>query len=560
MKTRFKIMIIGVDGATFDVIFPLIKSGLLPNFKRIITEGVHGNLRSTIHPITPHAWSTFLTGKNAGKHGVYDFTRRKKDSYDIEFINASMRNGDSLFMHLSKVGRKVGAIAIPFTYPPEPVNGFMLSGMDSPAEDERAIYPPELYSEIKKRFGAYHVHLASPIGRKRKEEAAFWRDIQEEDKNRTDISLYLRDKYPCDIFMTMYTNTDRVQHQYYTEKTEKDLEEGRPNVDSLLVKSYINVDKELGRLLEYVKNDKDTMVLLMSDHGSGPIRKFFYLNRWLEQKGFLVYREKSEEITLKTIEMGRYMAKRFLPRKTKNFLKTFLPGVKNKMESYRFFNDIDWSKTKAYGFGMYGNIFINLKGREPEGIVIPGNEYEDICKKLLKDIKEIRDPITDENIVDMVYRRADLYQGSCVEDAPDLLIGWKDYSFYTSNTPGREKGDCFGEYLNIDASDFLHVGTHRMNGIFMAMGGAIKKDQKIERAGIVDLAPTILYALGEQIPEDMDGRVLLEIFEPAFIQENPDIKRMVDEADGADKSRTYTPYTEEESEQVAERLTGLGYL
>ena len=123
-----KIIIIGLDGATFDVIKPLIAEGRLPNVKRLMDNGVWGELTSTIHPITPQAWTTFLTGTNAGKHGIYDFTRRRKDSYTIEFVNASYRRGESIFNILGMAGKRVGAVAIPFTFPPERVNGFMLSG------------------------------------------------------------------------------------------------------------------------------------------------------------------------------------------------------------------------------------------------------------------------------------------------------------------------------------------------------------------------------------------------------------------------------------------------
>lgn len=555
--SKLKVMIIGVDGATFDIIFPLMEKGYLPNFKRLISDGVHGYLRSTIHPITPQAWSTFLTGKNAGKHGIYDFMRRRDGSYEMEFANASVRSDDSIFMYLSKRGRKVGAIAIPFTFPPEPVNGFMLSGMDSPAEDERAVYPKAVWTEIRNKFSNYHIHLASPIGRKRQEEGKFWDDIQAEDDNRTEISTYLWNKYPCDLFMTTYTNTDRVQHQYFTEELEKDLANGKIDANNLLIKSYLNVDSKLELLLECAEDDGDTMVIVMSDHGSGPIRRFFYLNRWLEQNGFLVYLDRSEGLTFGAMEKARYMAKRFLPRRAKNFLKTFLPALRDKVESYRFFRDIDWSKTKAYGFGMYGNIFINLQGRQPQGTVSPGSEYDNVSREIIEAMQGLRDPITGEAIVENVYRREELYHGPRVVDAPDLIIGWKDYSFYTSNTPGRERGDCFGGYLKIDGSDFLHLGTHRLDGIFIAKGRELKKGAKIDGARIADVAPTVLYALGEEIPADMDGRVLSEIFAPSFLSVN---RITIKKTEEQRKRKEVLSYSDQESGQVEARLKALGYL
>lgn len=172
-----KIVVIGLDGATFDIIDPLIKKGKLPNLSKIMENGVRGELKSTIHPITPQAWTTFLTGKNAGKHGIFDFTSRKSNSYDIKFINASTRKAQSIFSILSKADKKVGAVAIPFTFPPEKINGFMLSGIDAPVGNEMAVHPDKIYTEIKRNFGRYYIHLASPVGRKIDKDK-FWKDIK----------------------------------------------------------------------------------------------------------------------------------------------------------------------------------------------------------------------------------------------------------------------------------------------------------------------------------------------------------------------------------------------
>lgn len=554
-KKKKKVVVIGLDGATFDVIRPLVEKGRLPNLARIMEDGVHGELGSTIHPITPQAWTSFLTGKKAGKHGIFDFSRRKKDSYDIEFVNASVRKAESIFAILSRAGKKVGAIGIPFTFPPEKVNGFMLSGMDSPGEDARAFYPEPLYDEIKRKFGHYHIHLASPVGR-RIDQAKFWKDIKTEDENRTKISRYLMKRYPCDLFMTVYNNTDRVAHQHLSEEVFKKIQQGSVVEDEdLLVKTYENTDAHVGALLSEM--DEGTSVIIMSDHGSGPIRRVFFLNRWLEENGFLAYRKEKQDPVKSAVRQARFLAKRFLPRSAKNFIEARFGGVRDKVESMLSFSDIEWEKTKAYGFGMYGNIYVNLKGREPKGVVEPGRQYEDLCDQIIEKLNSLTDPDTGEKIVEKVYRREDLYDGSHVEDAPDLLIGWKDYAYYTSVTLGKEKGEIFGPHMNIDCSEYKHVGTHRLNGVFMAMGGKIKTGSEISDAGICDVAPTILYMLGEAIPDDMDGRVLTEIFEEEFCRDNPPRYGRSGQVATADE---VVAYSDEESRKVAERLKGLGYL
>ena len=244
-----RIVVIGIDGATFDVMKPLMARGALPHLARILESGVHGDLRSTTHPITPQAWTTFLTGMNAGKHGIFDFVARKQGTYDVEFINAGQRKAPSVFRYLSGLGLKVGCVGVPFTYPPEPVNGFMLSGFDAPAEDERSVYPKSLYRDIRRQFGQYYIHLASPVGRTADEDK-FWQDIQTEDRNRTDIGLYLLERFPCDVFMVVYNNVDRVQHQYLTYDRLESIRDGRIQIDrDILAKTYINADHEVGRIL-----------------------------------------------------------------------------------------------------------------------------------------------------------------------------------------------------------------------------------------------------------------------------------------------------------------------
>jgi predicted AlkP superfamily phosphohydrolase/phosphomutase len=553
-KSR-KIFVIGLDGATFDIIGPLMKKGKLHNIAKIMKQGVYGPLKSTIHPITPAAWSTFLTGKNAGKHGIYDFTSRRNDSYGIQFINASTRRGESIFSMLSRAGRRVGAIAIPFTFPPERVNGFMLSGIDSPGEDVRSVYPDTIFDEIKTEFGHYHIHLASPVGRKI-DNKKFWRDIRTEDENRTAISQYLMKKHPCDLFMTVYNNIDRVQHQHLDEMVYNRIQNDNDIGDEdLLVKTYEHADSQVGSLLSGI--NEDDYVILMSDHGAGPIKGIFFLNRWLEENGYLTYEKEKKDHFLKTVQRSRFLAKRFLPRGVKNLMKSRMGSFRNRVDSLLSFSKIDWEKTRAYGFGMFGNIFINLKGREPEGTVEPGKEFEDLRSEIIERLSQLRDPETAHLIIDKVYRREEVYHGPCVENAPDLLIHWKNYAYYTSVTLGKEEGPIFGPCENIDASEYKHVGTHRLNGVFMAMGNKIHQGTQITTAEIADIPPTILYMLDQPIPEDMDGRVLTEIFEEAFIRDYPpryetirydtEIKEVV-------------TYSNKESEEIADRLRALGYI
>jgi len=363
-------------------------------------------------------------------------------------------------------------------------------------------------------------------------------------------------RFAWDLFMTVYNNTDRVAHQHLDQKTLDAIESGDGIDDEdMLIKTYRNADFHLGELMACMGGDAS--VIVMSDHGSGPIRRVFYLNGWLEKAGLLEYRKKRRQPLNKILSQARFLAKRFLPRGAKNFIETQFGGIRDKVESRLSFSHIDWEKTKAYGFGMYGNVFINLKGREPNGIVEPGREYDSVCDEIVDKLGALTDPDTGESIVTRVYRRQELYEGPYVEDAPDLLIGWKDYSYYTSVAPMQEADEIFGSHVHIDCSEYKHVGTHRLGGTFIAMGQGIKKGGVITGAGICDVAPTILYMLDIPIPNDMDGQLLGRIFEEGFFRDHPP---KYERAGPAAEPGEFVSYSDEESREVAERLKGLGYL
>jgi len=550
-NTGIRTVVFGLDGATLNCIRPMVKAGLLPNTARLMNEGCWGELRSTIHPITPQAWTTFLTGKNAGQHGIYDFTRRRAGTYELEFINASKRQAESVLSIMSRQGKRAGAIAVPFTFPPESIeNGFMLSGLDSPAEDARAVAPAELYTELKEKFEAYYIHLGSPVGRKNDPEA-LWADMAREDENRTQISLHLMQTRPCDLFMTVYNNVDRIQHNDYDLEAEAALEAGEMPQSGHLVEAYKHADKQLGRILEALP--PDTVVLIISDHGAGPIRKVFHLNNWLEREGLLTFRGEGRSVS--AVRSSRELAKRLLPRWMKNFIKTRLGRMQAKIESFVFLSRIDWSRTQAYGLGMYGNIHINLAGREPQGTVKPGQEYEQLRDRIAEGIMALKDPDTGEPAVERVWRREELYDGPLMEVAPDLLIGWKDYAYYASVASDSGTDTIFSGHGKIDSSDFTHVGTHRLAGTIVAWGPHIKKG-RINDARLLDLAPTMLYLADLPIPEDMNGRVLEGLFDEEFLKSKPPRYEGTTRAISGEEFA----YSDDEAKGVEERLKGLGYI
>ena len=434
----------------------------------------------------------------------------------------------------------------------------MLSGIDAPSEDGRAVYPESLFQELKHNIGNYYIHLASPVGR-RKDEQRYLKDILSEDENRTEITRYLLGKYPTDLFIVVYNNIDRVQHQTLTHSILGEIRSGtfKSPEARLLVEVYKETDEKVGQILSQF--DEDTLCIIMSDHGAGPIQKVFYLNRWLERNGWLAYRSRGMESFYRSIQKARTLSKRVFPRWGKNFIKSKIPGLRDRVESYLSFSDIDWSQTKAYGFGTYGNIYMNLRGREPKGVVDPGTEYEELRDEIREKLEELRDPDTNEILIEKVLKREDVYHGPHVKKAPDLLIKWKDYSYYTSVGLEADAGGLFGPCQNIDSSEYQHLGTHRLEGIFMAKGSGIGRGSRIVGAEIADIAPTLLYYFNQPIPKDMDGKVLKDIFTPDFWTQNS-LRTSETSLLEENVSEPHVPYSRSEAAEVYQRLKGLGYI
>ena len=562
-----KVIVVGLDGATFDVMMPWIKRGKLPNVQKLMEEGCYGNLESTIHPMSPQAWSSFITGKNAGKHGIFDFTWRKPYSYEVQLTNASYREGKSLWKILGEHEKTVGVINVPMTYPPEGVNGFLISGMDAPGVNSQFTYPPELYDEIMGHFGKYIIGQRLWEFSRRGKERKLLEALKEMVRLRTDVSLYLLESRKPDFFMVVYRATDVAQHifwKYYD--SNHPLHPAMTNgLENAIYEVYHEVDLAIGRFKQVM--DNDCSLILMSDHGfGGNSNKGIYLNSWLESEGFLGYadrRTKKGIVLNDRLEQCLLSAKgrlaQYIPRKLKLDLQRVMPRLFDKMTSISYFSHIDWSKTKAYSEEIRTNVWINLKGREPCGIVRP-EEYKDVRNELIKRICSLRDPETSRQIFARVYKREELYKGKFLDSAPDLILlqDQGQYELIPRSSLNVKRREAIriptGEERRKDTKP---SGGHRLNGILIAYGKSFEKDHRINKANIMDLAPSILYLMGCPIESDMDGRIIKELFTDEFLKQN--LPTYADTGAPDEIPRLRKEYETEEEQEIKKRLEGLGY-
>lgn len=564
-----KLLVIGLDGATFRIINPLVAQGKLPVLQGLLEKGVHGVLESTLDTNSPCAWSTFITGKNPGKHGIFGFFENMPNSYQVRFLNGSFRSGKSLWRILSEHGKKVGVINVPFSYPVEEVNGFMIGGPDSPSKnDPKFAFPDGIISEVEDRAGKYIIEAgASALVRQGKLEQAIDK-LNECIGARIAATKYFLKKDSYDFLMVVFTESDRIQHHFWKYINPRHpayaSAEGK-RFGTAIYDIYERLDGALGEII--ASAGEDYSVLIMSDHGAGPSsNKTFFLNRWLNSVGYLQFKENqsihasTRGFVEKMIGDAYVFVNSKFSRKSKRMLRNLFPGLKNKASSILRGMKIDWDRTRAFSWENAPTIYINVKGKFPLGNVEPGEAYEEVRDNLMQKLLNLRAPEDGERIVERVLKKEEAYQGPFIDKAPDLFIEWKDDQYTVrpeyASTSGHFIEEIGGERLKRVETISRASGVHKPDGIFLLSGCDIHQGTRIRDLGLHDVTSTILHYLGVPIPGDFDGRVVTEVFTEEFLKESPvHYSKSSSESDAFDIN-----YSKEESAIIAERLQGLGYI
>jgi predicted AlkP superfamily phosphohydrolase/phosphomutase len=553
-----KVLILGLDGATPELVDRWVEQNELPNLKQMMERGVYGRLRSVYPPISPAAWTTFATGYNPGKHGVYDFRDYDNTRYSCfadTIVDSNSFAGKTIWDLVGAAGQKVGVVTVPVTYPAWKVNGFMISGYPTPDSGKSYTYPPELAQKVPPLVG----------------DAAFFKAASGHtllgEMNRsmhecTDVSIDLMRGDDYGLFIMVVGATDRAHHDWWKyidpDHPAYDAQEAKHYGD-LILEVYRAADACVGKFLAAAGDE--TTVLVMSDHGGGSHPKYYFnANALLRELNLL-----SPSARASKKGGPRAAFKQFYRQRIRRFpylekvyrsLPAGLKKVATNLDSQTMMNldAIDWKRTRAYRFPMYPpveGIMINVAGRQPEGCVQPGEEYEAIRTRILEEVRRLTDPATGEQIVLEAYRREELYHGDLVETAPDLVLVTQD-----RYKGGSDIGGLISE-VPLDVISKLS-GVHRMDGILLAQGPHMRRNGRIEGAGIIDIAPTVMYALGLPIPTDMDGAPLKGLFEEAHVLQTE--ASYTDDRRHEDVAREDYGYSEEEEENVREKLEALGYL
>jgi len=503
-----RVFIVGIDGATFDLIKPWASQGLLPNFKKFMERGTTGYLRTTIPPLTPSAWTSFMTGLTPERHGVFDFYYLGKD-FKIK-VSTKAKGVKSIWRILSASNKKVISIAVPMTYPPEPVNGIMIGDFFTPSLESRFTYPPDFKETLLKNIPDYKLiedwkYTDRDEDRERYRDAIF--DLLDVQFRTT---VFLMEKYPWDVMMTTFLATDHSQHYYwkFMDKKHPDFDRrGAVRFGSVILDVYKKVDEYLGYFMDTLK---DTTIVFMSDHGAGPLYGTVYMNNFLKRHGFLKLKSNFRVgwkrflygLGITPESMARTAARLGL---SKRIAGVSLGGRKKLANRIGItFGDVDWGKTYAYSFGYYSPIYINSKLRSENG-VLSREDHTKVEEDIVSLLKELKDPYTGGRLITRIWRREELYPGPINPYIPDIILSMGDFGYTGSTFP-------FPSRRIVSKSMTYKSGDHRINGVFGIMGEGIKQGLWYEGARIIDITPTILEYLGIKTDVNFSGSVL-KIFE-----------------------------------------------
>ena len=545
-EERPRVLVIGLDGATFDLLDGWMERGLMPNLRRLAAEGSRAVLRSVMPPVTAPAWVSFATGVRPGKHGIFDFRTRDPGQLARRLISLHDVRAPTLWDMLADAGLRTGLINVPVTYPPPDRTAFAISDFLTPSTEVQFTHPPSLYAELAPKLGEYIIDAPPSHLKGAKEIAPFLDALEHCTRQRARYTAHLLKNRGWDFAMVVFLATDRLQHVLWDALSgEFALFRATPLLTGLKERAekFLSLlDSLVAEIVAACPTETD--VFVVSDHGFGPLRRKFKANKWLAQQGLLTPSRRRGLL-------GRMIASADVLRLRHWAARIAMRG--NRPATIPFWRWINWGRTRAYAASVTEmGIYVNLRGRESDGIVSPGAEYEEVREAVLRGLRELRHPQTGKPLVSMAVRREELFDGPHMESAPDIVYIMEDGA---CTADLRLEGPLFER-----ASWRTGTGMHRFNGILIGHGPRIQAGRHLPETEIADIAPAILQLFGISVPEHIDGRVpeglLTEEAAPAEGRVTaPAQDKQTEQRDGAPGV-----YTDEEARQVEERLRRLGYL
>ena len=454
---RKRVLIIGWDCAAPELVFEAFTDDM-PNTRRLMEEGIYGELESTIPPITVPAWMCMMTSRDPGELGVYGFRNRKDYSYDAMTIaNSHVVKVPALWDLLGKEKKKSVVLGVPLTYPAKPFQGWMVTSFLTPNRTSQWTFPRRLTREIDQAASDYMIDIPNFRTDRR---AELEQQLLKMTTERFKLARYLLETKDWDFFTMVEMGSDRLHHAFWRfwDETHRAYDPNSPFSETMR-NYYRTLDTELGKTLACV--DNDTTILVVSDHGAKRMDGGICVNEWLRQHGYLTLKTEPQGITRWTADL------------------------------------VDWKKTKAWGEGgYYARIFINVEGREPQGIVST-QDYESIRDELKTKLEAIVDE-EGHNINTRVFKPEETYR-ECRNIPPDLIVYFGDLFWRSVGSVGY---NSIYTYENDTGPDDCN---HAEMGMFIMKNGK-QTGEQIAPKSLYDIAPTVLNEFGINIPETMQGK------------------------------------------------------
>jgi predicted AlkP superfamily phosphohydrolase/phosphomutase len=484
-KTGRKVILFGVDGATWTLFDKFMADGDLPNFERVVRSGAHGTLMSTVPAVTVPSWTSMFTGVNPGKHGITDFILNIDGKFS--FGTSNFRRVDTIWQIISKNAMKAIVVNEPATFPADKINGVMTTGLMTPP-GSTYVHPPELKNELERVAGGYWTDL--PLDyylTVNKDDNKAYSMIEEFANKTSKVGLHLAKNYDWNALAVIFVSTDKIQHTLW-------------HKPEYIRKHYIQMDGLLKQYLDLAAKE-DANVIITSDHGFGPLKQTFYINSWLAHIG--LQKRKTNFVAL-AARLGITPTRLAMLLKKLHLYDFVLRSlIKSDIivdAAFQYDRPIDMEKSLT--FSKAEGIFINRKAA--------GDRYEKTRDELIKKLEQVVDQ-DDNPVVMKVHKREEVLSGQYIDRAPDILFTLHEgyCPTYYSDGPNSEFiGDDKGGYKGGTAN----TGIHRPEGIFMSYGPDVRMHRLESARTVWDIAPTILHMMNISIPSYMDGVVMKEIF------------------------------------------------
>jgi len=550
--------IVGLDGMEPELLTRWVSAGRLPNIARCIERGASGKLLSTYNQLTASAWVTIATGVNPGAHGVYNFQERVPGQYRLNLPASANRKTPAFWETAGEAGCRALVVRVPMTYPLRAFNGVGVADWLAPSPRHHGFtHPPELAAELVTRFGWTHwgeYWGDAQLHRPDKCAMAFRRLLRNADTSFA-VFDHLLKRERFDLFFGVASETDIASHTlwHHHDASHASHDPRAPeHLRNGLLSVYERVDRRLGWLLN--SNEFNGNLLLISDHGSGPhLYGPHCVAPLLEAAGLTVRRQQTPP-RVGLLSRARSALTQRIPWHVRRRLKPLEAATRAQGFTASLLSHIDFGRSKAFAYVCIqtGEIWLNLRGRDPDGLVEPGREADELCEYIRRLFMEARDPRTGQRPVAEVRRREELFAGPHMDVIPDIHVRFRD----DIEVGGLTTRLADGTEITVAPPPEVFTaspGLHRSHGVFVACGPDIRPTDERVDGDLKDIAPTALALLDVPVPAHVEGRLLREVLR--------DSVSLQPATACADVAAAVTPeYSDDDLARVEKRLRALGYM